>query len=359
MIQVLIVDDDKLARKGLISIMPWSVNDMKVVGEAANGAKALEFLKENDVDLLFVDLSMPVLSGIEFMQKARKIYPDIRFVVLTFHEEFEYVQKAIRLGAIDYISKVRLEMENFGTILSRIHNLIVGDSSQSSGIAQESTLRTAESQVESLDASIVDMKSLESDWLALYWLFNEATFERLCLLTERVDPLLSRLGGVIMRALSRAEAATGVEATTWLKSEQTQSALDWIRDYRNTIIEVAVRSNDLSQTWIRMIRTVIYIREQITTPLHAKGTAERFGMSRSYFSECFHKMVGCTFNDYIRQERTLMAKKLLRQEKGTVASIARAVGYGDVRYFSNVFHEQTGKLPSEYRVECAGGTTVL
>ncbi|WP_155987791.1 hypothetical protein [Gorillibacterium massiliense] len=45
MIRVLIVDDDKLARKGLISLMPWAAHDMVVVGEAANGAKALEFLE--------------------------------------------------------------------------------------------------------------------------------------------------------------------------------------------------------------------------------------------------------------------------------------------------------------------------
>jgi two-component system, response regulator YesN len=61
-IRVLIVDDDKLARKGLISIMPWSDHGMVVVGEAANGAKALEFLEQHEVDLMFVDLSMPVMS---------------------------------------------------------------------------------------------------------------------------------------------------------------------------------------------------------------------------------------------------------------------------------------------------------
>jgi len=77
-ISVLIVDDDKLARKGLISIMPWSAHDMIVAGEAANGAKALEFLEQHAVDLMFVDLSMPVMSGMELIQATRKKYPNLK-----------------------------------------------------------------------------------------------------------------------------------------------------------------------------------------------------------------------------------------------------------------------------------------
>lgn len=74
MIRVLIVDDDKLARKGLISIMPWAAYEMEVVGEAANGAKALEFLAQNQVDLMFVDLAMPVISGIDLIEEARETW---------------------------------------------------------------------------------------------------------------------------------------------------------------------------------------------------------------------------------------------------------------------------------------------
>jgi two-component system response regulator YesN len=85
MIKVLIVDDDMLARKGLISIMPWSSHGMKVVGEAANGAKALEFLKNNNVDLMFVDLAMPVVSGLDLVQQTRILYPDLKFVIISFH----------------------------------------------------------------------------------------------------------------------------------------------------------------------------------------------------------------------------------------------------------------------------------
>lgn len=93
MIKVMIVDDDKLVRKGLISAMPWGDFDMEVVGEASNGEKALEFIADHAVDLLLTDLSMPVMSGIELLKVVRKQYPNMYTVVLTFHQDFEYIKR--------------------------------------------------------------------------------------------------------------------------------------------------------------------------------------------------------------------------------------------------------------------------
>ncbi|UUZ85322.1 response regulator [Paenibacillus sp. P26] len=125
MIRVLIVDDDKLVRKGLISAMPWEEFHMQVVGEAGNGEKALEWLESHEADLLLTDLAMPVMSGIELMRIVRKRFPKLHIVVLTLHQDFEYIQEALRLGAIDYIAKVQLEKERFEEVLKRIHDRIL------------------------------------------------------------------------------------------------------------------------------------------------------------------------------------------------------------------------------------------
>ncbi|MFD2671153.1 response regulator [Marinicrinis sediminis] len=120
MIRICIVDDDKLVRKGLITFMPWEKYGMTVVGEANNGESALKFMESHEVDLLITDLSMPVMSGIELMREVRSRYPHMKIVVLTLHQHFEYVQEALRLGAIDYIAKIELESEQFEEILARI-----------------------------------------------------------------------------------------------------------------------------------------------------------------------------------------------------------------------------------------------
>ncbi|NMA65678.1 MAG: response regulator [Clostridiaceae bacterium] len=107
MIKVLVVDDDKLARKGIISLIHEGNYNMQVVGDVQNGRVALEFLEKEMVDLIFVDIDMPEMTGLELMHICKERFPKIKFVVLTFYEEFNYIQQALRLGALDYISKLR------------------------------------------------------------------------------------------------------------------------------------------------------------------------------------------------------------------------------------------------------------
>ena len=83
--KVLVVDDDKLARKGLISIMDWGKYGFEVVGDVQNGRKALEFLKDNEVDIVFTDIDMPEIDGIELMKMCKKEYPEVKFVVFSMY----------------------------------------------------------------------------------------------------------------------------------------------------------------------------------------------------------------------------------------------------------------------------------
>ncbi|NOU84220.1 helix-turn-helix domain-containing protein [Paenibacillus sp. LMG 31460] len=137
MIKVMVVDDDHLVRKGFIAMMPWREHNLEVVGEAGNGKKALEFLENNQVDLLITDLAMPVMSGIDLMRCVKERYRDISMVVLTFHQDFELIQEALRLGALDYMTKVELEHEQMDEILRRIV-----------GKMQEQHVRTRETKAE-------------------------------------------------------------------------------------------------------------------------------------------------------------------------------------------------------------------
>ncbi|MEK4356719.1 helix-turn-helix domain-containing protein [Paenibacillus sp. FSL M7-1455] len=120
MTSVLVVDDDHLVRKGFIGIMPWQKYGFTVAGEAGNGEKALELLENTKVDLLITDLAMPVMSGLELMREVKEKYPGTFMVVLTFHHDFALIQEALRLGAVDYITKIELEQEQLDGILCRI-----------------------------------------------------------------------------------------------------------------------------------------------------------------------------------------------------------------------------------------------
>ncbi|MCT4542627.1 MAG: response regulator [Vallitalea sp.] len=124
MIKVLMVDDEKMVRKGIISIMNWEKFNMIVVGEASNGRSALEFLRINPVDLIITDLTMPGLSGLDFIEKLRKEYPTIYIVISTIHQEFDIIQKALQYDILDYITKSQIESNNTDEILGRISSRI-------------------------------------------------------------------------------------------------------------------------------------------------------------------------------------------------------------------------------------------
>ena len=106
MIKVLIVDDDKLARKGLIAIMDWGKYGFEVAGDVQNGRKALAFLQDHPVDIIFTDIDMPEIDGIELMKLCEEAYPDVKFVIFSVYEDFHYAQTAIRMGA-KYIQTTR------------------------------------------------------------------------------------------------------------------------------------------------------------------------------------------------------------------------------------------------------------
>jgi two-component system response regulator YesN len=350
MIRVLIVDDDKLARKGLISIMPWAAYEMEVVGEAANGARALEFLAQNRVDLMFVDLAMPVISGIDLIEEASRLYPDLKFVVLTFHENFEYVQTTLRLGVLDYISKIQLEKENFDQLFERIHRKMTGKFHYevASRVYIDPVIRQeAENNRDILTEEA--FAPLEKEWKLLHWLYDETKFERLCTQMLHVSVSSHRITAFLVQIAALVESAAYVAPEDYSGINSAKLATGFLRKYREEVYARIAQTNQLQVTPICILKAILYIRQQIAAPLHTEVVAGYVKMSRSYFCQCFKRLVGLTFNSYLRQERMRIARMLLCQTNQTVSWIAQTVGYDDIKYFSHLFHEQTNLLPSEFR----------
>ena len=105
MLKIMIVDDDSIVRYGLKNAVEWEPNGFEVVGEAANGQEALDMIGELRPDIVITDILMPIKTGIELIEETAEKYKDVFFLILSCYGEFEYVQKALRLGALDYLLK--------------------------------------------------------------------------------------------------------------------------------------------------------------------------------------------------------------------------------------------------------------
>ncbi|EHJ01908.1 two component transcriptional regulator, AraC family [Clostridium sp. DL-VIII] len=104
MLKILIVDDEFIERDGILFLInKFSFNFS--IKECNDGEEALKYLKENSVDILFTDVKMPFMDGLELSKNAKIIYPNLKIIIFSGFGEFEYAKKAISLGASDYILK--------------------------------------------------------------------------------------------------------------------------------------------------------------------------------------------------------------------------------------------------------------
>ena len=104
MIRVLLADDHAIVRNGLKEILE-STGDIIVVAEATNGHEALTRVRENEIDVAVVDLSMPGRSGVELIKLIKAERPKLRLLVLSMHSEEQYAVRAVRAGAAGYLTK--------------------------------------------------------------------------------------------------------------------------------------------------------------------------------------------------------------------------------------------------------------
>ncbi len=123
MLKVLIIDDEPYILQGLQVLVDWKSEGYEIAAALSNGKEALNFLKENQVDLIISDIQMPIMNGIELLEtiNENKI-SDARFVILTGYDEFTYMQKAIRNNCMDYIMKP-VSREDLLAILRNVSNL--------------------------------------------------------------------------------------------------------------------------------------------------------------------------------------------------------------------------------------------
>lgn len=105
MYKVVVVEDETMARKGIILTIDWSALGCVVVGEAANGEEGAALVARLAPDIVVTDVKMPRMDGVEMITKLRAEGCTAKFIILTAYSDFKYAQSALRLGVSDYLLK--------------------------------------------------------------------------------------------------------------------------------------------------------------------------------------------------------------------------------------------------------------
>ncbi|RKJ43610.1 response regulator [bacterium 1XD8-76] len=123
-LSVMIVDDEKLAREDMQTFIDWESLGFHIVATAVNGRQALKMYEKHHPKIVFTDIKMPVMDGIEFSKALRKIDEQVIIILLTAYEEFSYAKAAITLGVTDYVIKNEITPQSMEILLGKLRQRI-------------------------------------------------------------------------------------------------------------------------------------------------------------------------------------------------------------------------------------------
>jgi len=122
-IKVLLVEDHTIVRKGIISLLENELR-IEIIGEAENGIDAVKMAEEIHPDVMVLDISLPLLNGLEVTKQVTKRFPKIKILILTMHNSEEFVFELLKAGAKGYVIKKAAPHE----LISAIHAIYHGES---------------------------------------------------------------------------------------------------------------------------------------------------------------------------------------------------------------------------------------
>ena len=121
--RIFVVDDEALITRYIVQCIRNAPGKHEVIGTANSGAKALEKMNELRPDVLFTDITMPKMDGLELLRICKERYPELSVMMLTCHEDFEYARQAMQDHADDYMLKSEISPEFIGHKLEKLENL--------------------------------------------------------------------------------------------------------------------------------------------------------------------------------------------------------------------------------------------
>lgn len=379
MYQILIVDDEPMAIKACQHALPWADFGMNPRWTVLNPLEGLELLKTQMMDVCFVDIRMPELNGFEFIQEARKIQPELLFIILTGYDQYDYVREAFKENAFDYCLKP-IQRAEAGSLLPRIEDELfkirIERDGRQFGEEREVSDLSLDFRVEphkryfplSIEMNDPQEKSMNSSFIRRQFL---SIFEGFHLVeSPHVLHLLIPVGvdensELQYEALS--ELLTGLKERIsfiyFLLKEPInlqQLSLIWkawlsygVRHKSEDIHFTLHQLLDLQDD--RIERALLLIHRDYSQDLSLRFIADELGMNYSYFSELFSKATGQSFTQYLNAIRLNASKELLVKTDLSISDIAYQVGYNSEQYFSRLFRKQFEMSPSNYRKEAVSG----
>ncbi|WP_304241660.1 response regulator [Gracilinema caldarium] len=396
--KVLIADDEPKIRRGIHSVLERLDPDIEVVAEAGDGETALALAEETVPDILFIDIRMPFLNGLELIEKLHVLRQDWIIIIVSGHDEFDYARKALSLQVFEYILKPVNEDELRSTLEHAKHELALRREtnryinwarekiSEHQGVLKEQFIlewlssSLSNTEIEDctkflglslpetpiilairLEEKALSVGNLQKGYRTILTYSVKSILEdllgknTLCVITrdDTIVGLYTEELRVLQEKIPAIEAA--IEEATHQhpviafvpSGAMGGSAVRSVQEaYEEALSELIKKSN--YQTFVLLAQG--YIERNYQYPdLSLEETAMELEISPGYLSRLLKQATGYSFVEYVSRVRIQHALQLLADPAVKIYEIAEKVGYRSQHYFSRAFKQVLGISPVEYR----------
>ena len=404
--RIIVVDDDKIIRMGLIKILNKLFENHEIVGDFQNGLLAFEYLKENDgqVDLVITDIKMPIMTGIQFVEKANKElkHPPI-FLVLSGYDEFTYVRDTMKYGAFNYLLKpikkdelkkvveeVEIKIEELkkkDKIMTKSIEVIKKDFFKHLLFSNSDiNIRTDKSLLENIQLDegyyyqmvVLPINKEEKEFNNkllnsyfkevsnnnkieyIYFLYSDNVYIVFYFNISDVTNLIDEKSNVF---IENGISVFILECTNKIWEVREHSKLvrkvkekmlynknskKYYVDDLNELSDILEDDKNLySATSIKL--AIQFITKNFNNNITLKDVADEVFLSQNYLSELFKKETGEGFYEFLSNYRVKRAKELLVTTNLKIYEVAESVGYNDSITFGRAFKKITGTTPNNFR----------
>jgi two-component system response regulator YesN len=395
--KVLIADDEPKIRRGLRKSIESLRPDMTVVAEAEDGEAALVLEEKEKPDILIIDIRMPMLDGLELIERINRVPRDRVIIVLSGHDEFEYARKALHLKVFEYVLKP-VSRDVLASVLSRAEAELAGTRRQSQYLAwareqleknlpliREQFLRDwvrgrlsrseIDEQAGFLELSLQGPLSMAVIHVVERFPSSDPAEEkdrRLAIFAVRTvveemlrdAPLLAvfqderenivaiagtKGGQAWMESISRIESRVtrSLAHALIVAGKQVPGGAEGIPETYDALAAEIGRKASFA-TFVVLAQSYIDAHSR-EADLSLETVAAEVEISPGYLSRTLKQETGFSFVDYLTRVRITKAVQLMQDPAMKIYEVAEAVGYQSQHYFSRAFKRVFGRSPVEFR----------
>ncbi|MCP1191315.1 response regulator [Priestia flexa] len=375
--KALIVDDEKNVRKVMRQLGEWESVGINEVLEATNGIEALEIIEKEKPGVIFTDIKMPKMSGLQLIERLNQHSYRGKVILVTGYDDYTFMRKAIQLNSFDYLLKP-IDPEAFQQVLTKVVDSLEAEQEENEEILAEakklrhSQLMTSLCLNEGTDTAFLHSiipEAEDIDFTLLYFYQG-----------HQPDPCINELSNELQaRNMGATFTFQGEEnlyivltakhqwvyVERWISEnisipirlvQDSFSSFNQIPEVFNGLLTAlkgnqyrAIRQVDELEALKRMQEIVAYVEDYYMEDISLQKLSKMFFLTREHISRKFKKETGMTLSKYVTNLRVRQAKQWLLETAETIHSISLMLGYQDEKYFSKLFKKVVGLTPFEYR----------